>query len=142
MTLSTNGVYSDIDKYYDSGQYQYYIIAEDLSGQIKSTESERKFFWITYDLKDADNDGMPDNWEEQYDGLNPRDPNDASGDLDNDGIKNVDEYKNNGNPLKDIFSENAAFRIKENIAYLAGSIVLFIFLFILFLLGIRRRPDL
>jgi hypothetical protein len=39
-------------------------------------------------LKDSDNDGIPDD-EEKKVGLNPQDPNDANGDLDNDGFSNV-----------------------------------------------------
>jgi hypothetical protein len=138
MVLSSNGVYKYVDNYDEYGKYQYFIIAEDISGQITSTEFQSKFFFITSDLSDADNDGMLDTWEIEY-GLDPSNPNDAKKDLDDDGVNNLDEYKNNGNPTKDIFAENAAFRIKENIAYLAGSVVLFIVLFVLFLLGIRRR---
>ena len=103
-----------------------------------TNEIEKKFFWITTDLSDSDNDGMSDKWEEEY-GLDPRDPDDAYIDSDGDGIINLNEFENNGNPKKNIFSENAAYRIKENIGYLAGSVVLFIILFILILIGIRRR---
>jgi chitinase len=39
---------------------------------------------------DDDNDGMPDLWELQY-GLNPL-VNDATGDLDQDGVQNYAEY--------------------------------------------------
>ena len=39
---------------------------------------------------DDDNDGMPDSWEVQY-GLNPL-VDDASGDLDGDGVSNLNEY--------------------------------------------------
>jgi hypothetical protein len=41
--------------------------------------------------KDTDGDGIPDVWESKN-GLNPN-VNDANGDLDNDGLKNIDEYK-------------------------------------------------
>lgn len=47
---------------------------------------------------DDDNDGMPDTWEIEY-GLDPL-VNDASEDLDGDGISNADEYANNGNPAQ------------------------------------------
>ncbi|MDQ6860829.1 MAG: alpha-amylase family glycosyl hydrolase [Verrucomicrobiota bacterium] len=46
---------------------------------------------------DADNDGMPDAWETQN-GLNPNDPGDAALDPDGDGISNLQEYINNGDP--------------------------------------------
>jgi hypothetical protein len=41
-------------------------------------------------LLDTDGDGMPDAWEAQY-GLNPG-VNDSSGDIDNDGVSNLNEY--------------------------------------------------
>jgi hypothetical protein len=40
---------------------------------------------------DDDNDGMPDDWENRY-GLNPL-VDDASGDADNDGYSNYNEYR-------------------------------------------------
>jgi hypothetical protein len=46
---------------------------------------------------DDDNDGMPDDWELQY-GLDPLEDDDASGDLDGDGIKNSDEYAGGTDP--------------------------------------------
>lgn len=40
---------------------------------------------------DADEDGMSDTFERQY-GLNPNDPSDALGDLDGDGVINLEEH--------------------------------------------------
>jgi len=48
-------------------------------------------------LADTDSDGMPDEWENQYTGLNPN-INDSSFDLDNDGLINILEYKYGTNP--------------------------------------------
>jgi hypothetical protein len=46
---------------------------------------------------DADNDGMPDEWELKH-GLNPRDPSDANRDADGDGYTNLEEYLNGTDP--------------------------------------------
>ena len=46
---------------------------------------------------DDDNDGMPDEWENQYSGLNPY-LNDANGDLDGDGLTNLQEYQGGSDP--------------------------------------------
>ncbi|SHF74556.1 hypothetical protein SAMN05443549_101206 [Flavobacterium fluvii] len=46
---------------------------------------------------DTDKDGMPDKWEKKH-GLNPNDPSDAKGDLNNDGYSNIEDYINGVNP--------------------------------------------
>jgi len=46
---------------------------------------------------DDDGDGMPDEWEESYVGLNPL-VNDIGGDLDTDGYTNYEEYASGTNP--------------------------------------------
>jgi hypothetical protein len=46
---------------------------------------------------DRDHDGMPDSWERDY-GLDPRDPSDSRGDLNQDGYTNVEEYLNDRDP--------------------------------------------
>jgi hypothetical protein len=43
---------------------------------------------------DADRDGMPDAWEREH-GLNPNDPADSSGDINNDGYMNIEKFLNN-----------------------------------------------
>ena len=47
---------------------------------------------------DSDLDGMPDSWELDF-GLNPLDAEDALGDLDNDEISNLDEYRQGRSPI-------------------------------------------
>ncbi|MEX2498854.1 MAG: FG-GAP-like repeat-containing protein [Wenzhouxiangellaceae bacterium] len=42
--------------------------------------------------RDSDSDGMPDIWEERY-GLDPEEASDASGDIDRDGLTNLDEFE-------------------------------------------------
>ncbi|MBE7504110.1 MAG: Ig-like domain-containing protein [Verrucomicrobiales bacterium] len=52
-------------------------------------------------LVDTDNDGMPDEWEQQYAAccaLNPNDASDAAKDCNGNGISNLDEYKRGLDP--------------------------------------------
>lgn len=57
--------------------------------------------WPAYNIGDApidtDHDGMPDEWEGIY-GLSKTDPNDSTGDPDNDGYTNIEEYLNSTAP--------------------------------------------
>ena len=48
---------------------------------------------------DADNDGMPDEWEMKH-GLSPNDAGDSAQDKDNDGYTNVEEYLNRTDPTE------------------------------------------
>lgn len=48
---------------------------------------------------DADQDGMPDLWEQKY-GFDVDDPSDALADRDGDGYTNIEEYLNATNPLE------------------------------------------
>lgn len=127
-------------KTYESvGKYVFSITVTDKLGNKKTTEE--KTFWITDDLDDTDDDGMPDDWEERY-SLNPYDSNDASQDQDNDGITNLEEYQQGTNPLKKISSSSEIFeRLQENWAYLAASLIVFIIIILLAWYGIRRRTQ-
>ena len=109
---------------------------EDEAGNY--VEEPRKTFWITEDMDDIDNDGMPDWWEEKYN-LDPKDPDDADDDKDGDGYTNLKEYELDTNPAKDIFIQNIAHKVGDNVWYLAGSLILFIFLVLLLFYGRRRR---
>ncbi len=52
---------------------------------------------IQVTVADDDGDGLADSWE-LANGLDPTDPNDATGDPDSDGMTNLDEYTNGTNP--------------------------------------------
>lgn len=52
---------------------------------------------INVDTVDTDGDGIPDKVELAW-GLNPQDPTDAAGDLDNDGFTNLEEYLSKTDP--------------------------------------------
>jgi hypothetical protein len=62
---------------------------------------------------DADNDGIPDAWEQQY-GLSGGNPNDASQDADGDGLSNLQEYLAGTNPT------NALSTLKLNVLTTVG----------------------
>ncbi len=57
---------------------------------------------------DSDKDGMPDEWEKQYE-LNPHDAADAAKDKDKDGYTNIEEYLNGTDP-----TEFVDYTIPEN----------------------------
>ena len=62
---------------------------------------------------DTDNDQMPDGWETQY-GLDPEDPDDGNGDLDNDLLTNLEEYNAGTDPtLSD--TDNDGFSDSEEL---------------------------
>lgn len=52
-------------------------------------------------LADSDSDGMTDLWEEYF-GLDPNDPDDATLDMDNDGFTNIEEFNYLGDPNNDL----------------------------------------
>jgi hypothetical protein len=52
-------------------------------------------------VKDADGDGIPDEWEMKY-GLNPNDPSDAGKDCNGDGYTNIEKYLNGLDPTKKV----------------------------------------
>ena len=136
MEWSPKGKYVYKSIYSTPGEYTFYIRAEDEAGNTKP--SEYKTFWITSDLSDTDNDGIPDEWEENYN-LDPKNPNDGKNDSDGDGLTNIEEYTAGNNPRKDIFAENAVYRIKNNIWYLSASVAIFIFIALLII--IKRRKS-
>jgi subtilase family serine protease len=136
MTFLSDGKYLYSKAYDGLGKYRFNIIVRDKAGNEVLTDY--KTFWITQDVNDSDNDGMPDSWEEKY-GLNPDDPTDANGNIDGDEYTNLKEYKIGTNPAKDIFLENAGYRVKENGGFLVASLVLFIVIVLMSIYGERRR---
>jgi len=66
-----------------------------LAQKTNPNQERTDFFMVGLD-QDADGDGLPDHVEDWYNrrgfGLNKNDPNDAAGDLDGDGISNLDAW--------------------------------------------------
>jgi len=117
------------------GKYRFKINVKDEADNEVSTEN--KVFWISINMDDRDNDGMPDWWEEKYD-FDPENSSDARNDNDGDGYTNLKEYQIGTNPVKDIFMQNAAYRIKESGIYLFAIIVLFVLAILLSIYDKRR----
>jgi hypothetical protein len=137
MELLSHGKYAYSHEFNATGRYSFYIKVKDKVGN--EVESEYKLFWISNDLDDTDNDGMPDEWELKY-GFDPEDPSDAKEDYDGDGYTNLKEYEIGTNPLRDIFMQNVAYRLKDSVWYLIGSVILFLIVLILSMIGKRREP--
>jgi len=138
MIFRNDGKYAYSRSYQNVGRYEYMVTIVDSADNIVT--SEKKYFWITEDLADKDNDGISDEWERLYN-LNPEDPSDADSDFDDDGFTNLEEYKYGFHPGRNLFSQNALKRIDENSLYLSGSVLIFVFLLI-FILFLRRRKIL
>jgi hypothetical protein len=63
---------------------------------MESEDNDRDSIGDNKDLDD-DNDGMTDIWEEKFD-LDPKDPADALEDEDEDGLSNLDEFREGSDP--------------------------------------------
>ncbi len=138
-TIPPDTKYVYIKTYEHIGKYVFTLTVEDAKGNKRITEE--KTFWITNDLNDTDSDGIPDGWELRY-GFDPYDPIDAGLDADNDGLTNLQEYRQGTNPLKQISSSSEFLeRLQQNITYLVASILVFLVIVILALYGLRRRKT-
>jgi hypothetical protein len=136
MLWSPKGKYIYNSIYNILGNYSMYIKVKDNAGNVVKTSI--KHFWITLDKEDKDSDGIPDFWEKKYN-LDPEDSDDAVVDSDYDGYTNYKEYQIGTNPIKDIFLQNAVYRLKNNARYIALSIFLFILIVLFSFYGIGRR---
>ncbi len=135
--VDSSNKYKLTEQFSQTGQYIFTIDVQDESRNTKSTQEYE--FWITTDLNDTDNDGMPDNWEKRYN-LDPYDPTDASKDPDEDGQTNFEEYTQQTNPTTEqSFAQQFSINIKNNSSYLAAIIIFTIVIILLGLITIKRR---
>jgi chitinase len=79
-----------------AGQTTYYFVVRAYNGNQESTDSAEVSYntsglAVPKAFTDANDDGIPDDWEASY-GLDLS-VNNANGDLDGDGISNLDEYR-------------------------------------------------
>ena len=128
--------YTYEDRYNESGNYSYYVIVTDETGNIRVSKSQ--YFYITSSLDDTDDDKMPDWWEERY-GFNPFDSTDGIKDSDKDGLTNAEEYNGGTHPHKDIMLQNVAYRVRTNVLYIVFSISMFVILLLLNFIMRKRR---
>ena len=137
LTMNKEGYYVLNYTYSTIGQYTYVVTSEDVYNNSRS--SVPATFWITDDLNDTDNDGMPDVWE-RTNGFDPYNPADAVLDADHDGSTNLQEYREGTNPLQaSVPSALAAFG--DHAGYLTASVVLFAVILLLCVFLLRRRQP-
>jgi hypothetical protein len=91
---------------------------------------------------DDDNDGMPDDWESQYE-LNPF-VADAEGDLDKDGYTNAEEYEAGTNPTDPkshpVIEKAERKKVDYTGVYIAV-VVIIIVLIVAFIFSLLRKPK-
>jgi hypothetical protein len=80
---------------------------------------------------------MPDWWEDLY-GLNKTDPGDAEGDLDKDGVKNLDEFEGGSDPTdpQDLPADDDDDTTDSNIGWILGIIIALVILSLIIFLVI------
>lgn len=85
------------DSQNEEGYFRYRHLPNDSYKQGIITDPRQMGGYLEYrpwkPWKDADGDGMPDEWE-KANGLNPNDPTDANGDTNGDGYTNIEKYIN------------------------------------------------
>ena len=91
----TANIANDAPDEFEVGETVVTFSVSDAAGNTATDTSS-----VTLVVLDTDNDGLPDFYEEQN-GLDPNDASDAEGDLDGDGISNLDEYLDGTDPTKD-----------------------------------------
>jgi hypothetical protein len=70
-----------------------------MSDRVEGGDVTAKIDWVEAKIDDAENDGLPDNWENKYFGNLSHD---GTTDIDSDGLTDLQEYKYGTNPtLKD-----------------------------------------
>lgn len=88
---SSSGVVQWTPSYFDKGNKTIKIAVTDGTNIVTQEYS------LNVKIKDADNDSMPDTWEEEYNCLSIS-TNDAQTDSDNDSYSNLTEFTQNSNP--------------------------------------------
>ena len=94
------GLIKSVAEDYAAAELKAYLLDNSIIDEnFETTIRESKRAVIKLPFIDLDNDLMDDDWERLY-GLDPNDPSDASGDLDADGLTNLDEFIHDSNPTQ------------------------------------------
>ncbi|MEF8879411.1 MAG: CARDB domain-containing protein [Candidatus Thermoplasmatota archaeon] len=136
LAMDEQGKYVYSTSFSTPNRYRIWFEAVDDTGN--HVTSPAKYLWITTDLSDTDNDGMPDWWEEKY-GFNPKNSLDAEVDYDGDGLSNLEEYKAEGDPTEKVVLENMLYRVKGGFSFLVFSTLMMLVLLFLSYYGYRKR---
>ena len=135
MNWSVKGKFIYSISFTITGKYSFLVTIFNETTIVANSSSS--LFWITISKDDTDNDRIPDYWEKKF-GMNITNPYDADLDLDDDGFSNVMEYTMGTNPLKNQWTLNNIYQLKQQIDYFLFSFLCFLFISFFSLFGVRR----
>ena len=135
MNWSDKGKFIYKSIFEDIGKYSFFVSISNSTKIVANSSFHH--FWIVYSQTDMDGDGMPDEWERQFD-FNPYSAFDARIDADDDGFSNREEYELGLNPLEKQPIENNIHRLRQNIDFVLISFFFFLVISFCSFYGMKR----